>query len=174
MAAPLSIAVLLPACTALLAGAAVPFQAASNATLGRMLGHPLWATLVSLSVSLVLVFPALLALRVSAPAVATASQAPWWVWMGGLAGVAYVTAALVLTPRLGAANFIICVIAGQMISSLLIDHFGLMGLAQKPATIPRIAGVVLILAGMLVMQWASPAAEKPMATKASQPATAST
>lgn len=153
MSTPFSLTTLLPAGIALLAGAAVPFQAGSNAALGRMLAHPLWATLVSLAVSVALVLPALLALRVPAPAMTTAAQAPWWIWMGGVTGVVYVTAAIVLTPRLGAASFIVCVIAGQVLSSLLIDHFGLMGLVQKPADITRIAGVLMILTGMLLVQW---------------------
>src|SRR5690606_3391952 len=98
MNTPLSLASLLPAGIALLAGAAVPFQAGSNAALGRMLAHPLWAALVSLGVSVTLVLPALLALRVPTPTISTATQAPWWIWMGGVAGVAYVTAAIMLTP----------------------------------------------------------------------------
>jgi transporter family-2 protein len=69
--------------------------------------------------------------------------------------VAYITAALVLTPKLGAASFIISVIAGQMLASLLIDHFGLMGLAPKPAGVGRVAGVVLILLGMVIVQMSS-------------------
>ncbi len=142
---------------ALLAGAAVPFQAASNAALGRALGHPMWATLISLAVSLLLVLPILLALRPNAPALGVALHGPWWLWFGGIAGVLYITAALILTPRLGAAGFIVCVIAGQMLSSLLIDHFGLMGLTEKPANIGRIAGVGLIVAGMLLVQWFTPA-----------------
>ena len=146
-------AALLPLVIALLAGAAVPFQAGSNAALGRLLGHPLWATLVSLGVSVLMVIPALLVMRAPMPQVAALAQAPWWAWFGGVAGVAYITAALMLTPRLGAAGFIVCVIAGQVVSSLLIDQWGLMGLAQRPVNGIRLAGVGLIVLGMLVVQW---------------------
>jgi transporter family-2 protein len=150
-------AALLPLAIALLAGAAVPFQAGSNATLGRLLGHPLWASLVSLGVSILMVIPALLVLRAPLPQLAALAQAPWWAWLGGVAGVAYITAALVLTPRLGAAGFIVCVIAGQVLSSLLIDQWGLMGLAQRPVNSLRLAGVGLIVVGMLVVQWGTSA-----------------
>jgi len=71
-------AALLPLAIALLAGAAVPFQAGSNATLGRLLGHPLWASLVSLGVSILMVIPALLVLRAPLPQLAALAQAPWW------------------------------------------------------------------------------------------------
>lgn len=146
-------AALLPLVIALLAGAAVPFQAGSNAALGRLLGHPLWATLVSLAVSVLMVIPALLVMRAPLPQVTALAQAPWWAWLGGVAGVAYITAALMLTPRLGAAGFIVCVIAGQVVSSLLIDQWGLMGLTQRPVNGLRLAGVGLIVLGMLVVQW---------------------
>ncbi|WP_372822075.1 DMT family transporter [Pseudomonas parafulva] len=143
----------LPLLIALLAGAAVPFQAGSNAALGRLLGHPLWAAGVSLLISLMMLVPALLLMRAPMPQLQNLAQAPWWAWLGGVAGVIYITAALVLTPRLGAAGFIVCVIAGQVLSSLLIDQFGLMGLPEKPVNLPRLLGVAMIVGGMLVVQW---------------------
>ncbi|MEZ0192817.1 DMT family transporter [Pseudomonas qingdaonensis] len=149
----LNLAVAIPLLVALLAGAAVPFQAGANAALGRLLGHPLWATLISLAVSVLMVLPALLLMRVPLPQLANLGQAPWWAWLGGVAGVAYITAALILTPRLGAAGFIVCVIAGQVLSSLIIDQWGLMGLPSRPVNGLRIAGVALIIVGMLVVQW---------------------
>lgn len=146
-------AVILLPLIALLAGAAVPFQAGSNAALGRLLGHPLWAALVSLSVSVLMVLPALWLMRAPAPQWSGLVSAPWWAWFGGVAGVAYITAALILTPRLGAAGFIVCVVAGQVLSSLAIDQWGLMGLPERPVNLARLLGVGLIVAGMLVVQW---------------------
>lgn len=133
----------------------MPFQAGSNAALGRALGHPLWATLTSLVVSVLVVVPLMLVMRVPAPAFGTAVHGPGWLWLGGVVGVAYITAALLLTPKLGAASFIISVIAGQMLASLLIDYFGLMGLAPKPASVGRVAGIVLIVLGMVITQMSS-------------------
>ncbi|UVL88470.1 DMT family transporter [Pseudomonas sichuanensis] len=153
---PNSLFAALPLLIALLAGAAVPFQAGSNAALGRLLGHPLWAAGVSLLVSLLMLVPALLLMRAPLPPLPplhNLAQAPWWAWFGGVAGVLYITAALVLTPRLGAAGFIVCVVAGQVLSSLLIDQFGLMGLPERPVNLLRLAGVGMIVVGMLVVQW---------------------
>ncbi|MFJ1302834.1 DMT family transporter [Pseudomonadota bacterium AL_CKDN230030165-1A_HGKHYDSX7] len=154
---------LVPLVIALFAGAAVPLQAASNAALGRALGHPLWATLCSLLVSVAVLAPVLLAARVSAPTLAQATGGPPWLWLGGVAGVVYVTAALILAPRLGVANFIVCVIAGQMLASLVLDHFGLMGLPVRPTSAARLAGVLLILLGMAVVQWDNRAGAAPRA-----------
>ncbi|MCQ9423406.1 DMT family transporter [Pseudomonas sp. LJDD11] len=149
----LSLTAALLATTALAAGALVPFQAGSNAALGRALGHPLWATVGSLLISLLVIVPALLAARPPLPALSQAAALPLWAWLGGVAGVVYITCALLLTPRLGATGFIACVIAGQMLSSLLIDHFGLMGLAVKEANVGRLAGIVVMFVGVLLVQW---------------------
>ncbi|WP_322414667.1 DMT family transporter [Mesorhizobium huakuii] len=140
---------------ALLAGAAVPFQAGANAMLGRLLGHPLWATFVSLGVSAVLIVPVMMGFKLPVPAVGMAVKGPWWIWIGGAAGVVYITAALLLAPKLGAASFIVAVIAGQMVASLVIDHFALMGFAHRPVTVARFAGLALIVGGLVVTQWAS-------------------
>jgi len=145
------------AAIALTAGALVSYQAGANATLGRAIGHPLWATVVSLTVSLLIAIPVMIALRVSVPTVGqAATQLPAWAWLGGIAGVIYVTSALLLTPRMGATNFIICVVAGQILASLLIDHFGLVGLPVREVNLGRVAGAALIFIGMLLVQWFTP------------------
>lgn len=169
MTTSLSYATLPLAVAAFVAGALVPLQGGSNAALGRALGHPLWASVASLTVSLLAVLPVLLATRANAPLIGDALQRPIWMWLGGLAGVIYITLALILTPRLGATTFIVCVVAGQMLASLLIDHYGLMGLAQRLATPGRIAGVALIFAGMIVVQWQTPAPVAPGNATATQP-----
>ncbi len=140
---------------AVLAGAAVPFQGGANAALGRALGHPLWATLVSLSVSALCVVPVLIAVRAPLPAIDTLTTQPKWVWIGGIAGVAYVTAAILLMPKLGAAGFMTAVIAGQVVASLAIDYFGAVGLAARAIDPPRLAGAAMVMFGAVVMQWST-------------------
>lgn len=143
---------LLPVSLALLAGAMLPFQVAANASLGRVLGHPLWATLVSLCVSLAVVVPALLVWRVPLPALSGLALGPWWLWVGGVLGALYVAAAATLAPQLGAGGFLVCVVAGQMVAALLVDYFGLMGLPARPIPMLRLAGVALILLGVWLAQ----------------------
>ncbi len=155
MSSSLPFSALALAAIALMAGALVPLQAGSNAALGRALGHPLWATLASLLISLLLVVPVLLVKRIPAPLLGQAQQMPLWVWVGGVAGVIYITSALMLTPRLGVTGFMVSAIAGQLVASLLIDHFGWVGLLIRPATFGRVAGVLLMLAGLLLVQWST-------------------
>ncbi|NER61073.1 DMT family transporter [Pseudomonas sp. MAFF212428] len=160
--------VLIPSATALLAGALLPFQAASNAALGKALGHPLWGALTSLMVSAVVVVIALLALRVAAPDISRALQGSWWLWIGGVVGALYVVSAAAITPQLGASGFLLLVVAGQIVASLLVDHFGLMGLAGKPITFARLAGVVLIFGGVLLVQGVATSTAEPGTARVGQ------
>lgn len=151
---------LMPTAMAFMAGAVIPVQAASNSTVGRALGHPLWAALTSLSLSTVVIIIALLVLRISAPDINKALQGSWWFWTGGILGAFYVGSAAALIPQLGAAGFLVLVVAGQILVSIVLDHFGLMGLTQRPVSLPRIVGIVLILGGVLLVQY-TPGAAKP-------------
>ncbi|MFT0518577.1 DMT family transporter [Pseudomonas faucium] len=158
----------LPLLMALFAGAVLPFQAAANATVGRALGHWLWGAFTSLTVSSLVVIAALLILREPMPDLGKALQGPWWLWIGGVLGAFYVAAAAALIPRLGTAGFLVLVVAGQIITSVVVDHFGLMGVPSKPINLARVAGVVLILAGVFLVQgtWASsPAASGAVVAK---------
>lgn len=145
-------AVLAPVGMALLAGAVIPFQAAANASVGRLMGHPLWAALISLCVSLLVIVPAMMMVRLPAPNLGSLLQGPWWLWIGGLCGAIYVLAAAALIPRLGGAGFLVCVVAGQMLVAVMLDHYGLLGLAGRAVTLPRLAGMALILAGVFLVQ----------------------
>ncbi|WP_068302216.1 DMT family transporter [Pararhodobacter sp. CCB-MM2] len=138
---------------AALAGAAVPFQGGANAALGRALGHPLWATLASLAVSALCILPVLMILRVPLPTLGGLAGQPKWIWIGGIAGVIYVTAAILLMPKLGAASFMIAVIAGQMVGALLIDWTGGVGLTARPVDAMRLAGTAMVLLGAIIVQW---------------------
>ncbi|ATP45416.1 hypothetical protein CR511_15660 [Pseudomonas putida] len=160
----------IPVAMALLAGAVLPFQAAGNAAVGRALGHWLWGAFTSLTVSSVVVIAALLILRVPTPDLGKALQGPWWLWIGGVLGALYVAGAAALTPKLGAAGFLVLVVAGQILTAVIADHFGVMGLGGKPVNLARVAGVVLILCGVFLVQgnWGSSAAAKPAMLEQSQ------
>ncbi|SHL66797.1 DMT family transporter [Roseibium suaedae] len=138
---------------AVLAGAVVPFQGGANAALGRALGHPLWATMMSLGVSALCLIPALVLLKVPMPVFSTLSAQPKWIWIGGVAGVIYITAAILLVPRLGAAGFMTAVIAGQILASVAIDTFGGVGLPARPMESVRLVGVLLVTLGAIAVQW---------------------
>lgn len=143
---------------AVVAGAVVPFQSAINANLSRGLGHPLWATLASLLVSILVLLPVIIALRLPLPSLGFISKAPLWMWAGGALGVCFIALALMLLPKLGASGFIALALSGQVVASLVLDHFGLFGLIERQLSLPRLLGAGLLIAGVVVIQFsASPA-----------------
>ena len=133
----------------LLAGALMPLQAGVNAQLARWVGHPVTASLVSFAVGTLALFAYAAAARPPLPPLASA---PWWVWLGGIFGSVFVTAAAAFAPRLGAATFISITIAGQVLVSILLDHFGVVGFAARPVTAPRLLGALLLVAGVLFVR----------------------
>lgn len=134
-------------------GALVALQAGSNSLLGRQLGHPLSASLTSLGVSLAAVIVALLVFRVPLPAATGIAATPWWGWLGGVFGAAYLTVAVMLAPQLGAATFLACVVAGQMLMSALCDQFGWAGFPVRRLSPEGVLAVGLIIAGVVLLQW---------------------
>ncbi|MFW6753493.1 DMT family transporter [Pseudomonas sp. 22082] len=144
---------------AVFAGAVVPFQSAININLARGLGHPLWATFTSLVVSVLVLLPVIIVLRLPLPSLAPLGKLPLWMWTGGAFGVCFVALAVVLLPKLGASGFLALALAGQMITSIVLDHFGLFGLVEKHLTLPRLFGAVLLMAGVALIQF-SPTLEK--------------
>jgi transporter family-2 protein len=76
----------------------------------------------------------------------------WWQWSGGLLGAVYVVATIVLAPRLGAATLIAAVVAGQMIASVLLDQYGLVGFPVHPLSALRLLGAGLVIGGVVLIQ----------------------
>jgi transporter family-2 protein len=136
---------------ALLAGAVIAVQAGSNARLAQAAGGPVMAGLITCVVALVAMGVCVAALRPPVPAAADLAVAPWWAWIGGALGAAYVVAAAYLAPKLGAAAFAGFVIAGQLAASAALDHFGLVGFEKHPVGFTRLAGLALLLGGVYLV-----------------------
>jgi bacterial/archaeal transporter family-2 protein len=136
----------------LLAGSGIPVQASLNSALRQHLGRPEWATLVNFGVGFVAMAAVLLVQRVALPTAAQVARAPWWTWTGGALGAFFVFATVVLTPRLGVATSLALILVGQLLSALLLDHAGVLGLATRAITPGRLAGVVLLAAGIFLVQ----------------------
>jgi transporter family-2 protein len=135
---------------ALVAGAGLPVQAGVNAAMARHAGRPEWAALVNFAVGLVALAAWLAATRASPPV--ALGRAPAWAWTGGVLGAFYVSAVVVLAPRLGVAATLGLSVAGQMVGALVIDHYGLLGLAARPMTAQRIVGSVLLVVAVILVR----------------------
>ena len=138
---------------ALLVGSGFPIQAGINATIATYHGHPLLAALTNTTVASLVLLVVILVLRVPAPSLMALGTAPWWAWGGGFLGAFFVLSSLVLAPKLGAAAFVATTIVGTMAASLVIDHLGLLVYRPQPITLQRLLGAVLVVSGMLLINW---------------------
>ena len=137
---------------ALVAGAMMPTQAATNNKMAMVVDSPILSAFISFLVGTVALFIYVLVSGVSIANFASSKEAPAIAWVGGLLGAFFVTAAVLLVPRLGVAMTFSLIIAGQMIATLIIDHFGLLGVPIKEVSFARIGGILLIAAGVVLIR----------------------
>ena len=137
--------------TAIAVGALLPVQAGINSKLRPVVGGPIPATLVSVAVGTLTMIIVMIATRTPVPTGGKGS--PWWIWTGGVLGVAIVIASLGLVSRLGAAFLFALFVVGQMAASLVIDHFGLLGVPQHGISPLRLVGVLLLVAGVVLIRF---------------------
>ena len=86
------------------------------------------------------------------PDMAATRALPWYAWLVGAYGACFVVAAAWGVPRLGVAMTITLMVGGQLLISLILDHFGALGVPRQPLNIGRIAGVALVLGGVLLVR----------------------
>lgn len=131
------------------AGIAVSFQAAINSQMAAAVGaNSVVAALVSfLCGTCALAVVAFV--RGGLPdALAALPQQPLWKFSGGFLGAAFIFCTVVLVPRIGILNMVVLVIAGQLLTSMAIDHFGLVNVAMRKVSPIRLAGAAVMIAGV--------------------------
>lgn len=137
---------------ALLAGAMMPTQAATNNKMATVVDSPILAAFISFLVGTAALLVYALLSGETLSSIAAAKNAPPIAWVGGLLGAFFVTSAVALVPRLGVAMTFSVLVAGQMLVTLVIDHFGLLGVPAKEISLPRIGGILLITAGVVLIR----------------------
>lgn len=143
---------LLPSLLALGAGFSIVVQQVLNTNLRTALNSAAWSGFVSYAVGLACMALLIVALRDPLPSASVAARIPWWGWSGGVFGALFIGLAIVLVPQLGAAAFIALLVAGQMLASVAFDHFGWMGLPQRPLDGPRLVGIALLVGGVILIR----------------------
>jgi transporter family-2 protein len=137
---------------AILAGMMMPTQAAINNKLAENVQSPILAAFVSFVVGTVGLLLYIVATGAPLGNLSMVKEAPAITWIGGLLGAFFVASAVVLAPRLGVALTFSLIVAGQMIVTLVIDHFGFLGLPVKEISLPRVLGVTLITIGVILIR----------------------
>jgi len=110
-------------------GGLLAVQAAANASLSAALRHPLTAGTFQLLIALAAIATVAAVVGQLPNWDALAAVEPRWLLLSGLASPFYITAGIVLFPRVGALTTVALVVGGQLAMSVLIDAFGLFGVA---------------------------------------------
>ena len=137
---------------AVVAGAMMPTQAAINNKLSVFVDSPILAAFISFFVGTIGLLVYLLIAGVPLGNIVSAKNAPAIAWVGGLLGAFFVTSTVVLVPRLGVALTFSLIVAGQMLVTLVIDHFGLLDVPVKEVSFARVGGILLIIAGVILIR----------------------
>ncbi len=133
-------------------GALVPVQAAANAKMGKLCQSVIHASVINCVVGVAWTVLLAAALAPRPPKLADVASAPWWVWTAGVIGGTFVVAAAALSLQIGTVMFTAAILAGQMTAAVVVDHYGLLGLNVHAITPGRVLGVVLLIAGVVLIR----------------------
>ncbi len=146
---------------AIAAGFCIALQGPANTRLRANIGsggtsftsNALYAAFFSISGTFLSILLAMLLIRPPAPTLDALRQTQWWNWIGGPLGAIFVLAGAALIEHLGAALYVALVVGGQLLCSLIVDHYGLMNLPQQEMTPTRILGAALVVAGVVCIKY---------------------
>ncbi len=135
---------------AFLGGVLNTVQSGSNATLAKSMGQPMLAAIIVsiANVALYLAVSPFVGLGMPKDGL---GSIPWWAWLGGFFGGAYVLASIFFAEKLGAAIFIGLTVTAAVTTSVIMDHFGLVGFKQHTLGIGRLAGCAFMIGGLVLV-----------------------
>ncbi len=134
-----------------IAGVLLPVQAGINAKLGKAASSGAVASLLSFLVGLMALVVYILITQQSY-SIKGLKEAPAYAWTGGLIGAFYVTVIIFAFPKIGPGLTFGLVIAGQLLLSIIMEHFQLLGAHHHPINLSRIIGMVMIVAGVVLIK----------------------
>lgn len=134
-------------------GASGPLQASINNQVRLLTGDAIRAALLSTTVSTgSLLIVSLVIKRGNILEGGYLQRMDWWMWTAGVIGAIFVAASALLVARLGSAVLFTLIVAGQLVAAIVMDHYGVLGLDKHQITAPRVAGIVLVMAGVVLVR----------------------
>jgi bacterial/archaeal transporter family-2 protein len=129
-----------------------PIQIAANNRLREAVQSPVLSALIGFLVGGTLLAILILSGLFERGELRGLRNAPWWAWVGGLLAVFSVMAGIVALPRMSSATIIAAAVFGQLVASMVIDHFGWLNVPVVPINRSRIIGAVVLLIGAFLMR----------------------
>jgi transporter family-2 protein len=134
------------------AGVSVFVQQALNANLRTELNSAAWSGFVSYLLGVVFMVCLAIVLRDPIPSGSTMGRVPGWAWSGGIFGAIFIALSIITIPKVGGAAYIALLVTGQLVAALAFDHFGWLGIPQRPIDLPRLLGVALLVGGVILIR----------------------
>jgi transporter family-2 protein len=136
---------------ALITGALIPIQAATNAAFSRSIGNPLITGLMVFVVGLIGMLLVVFLSKTGFPPRQQLISAPAYGYLGGLIVATYVVMITILVPKIGVGPSIGLIVTGQIICAVAIDHFGLFNVAVRHVSFTRGVGMLLMIGGVYLI-----------------------
>ena len=133
-------------------GALLPIQAGVNSRLGKISGGAVTAAFISFLVGTALLGAYILISKKQSLQWSGLQTASLWLFTGGVIGAFYVSASTYIISTLGTALTFSLIISGQLIAAMIIDHFGWLGIEVKEISPGKIAGAILLIAGVVLIR----------------------
>lgn len=137
---------MLPLVLALISGVLMAIQGSLNTSLSKVIGL-LEATFVVQFTGTIVVVLLLFGLHLGKGNLGLWQEVPWYSWLGGAVGVAIIYLVAASIPSVGVANATTAIIVGQVLTAILIDHWGAFGLEQAAFSSKQLAGLALLAIG---------------------------
>lgn len=136
----------------ILAGMVLPIQAGINSTLAKHLSSAPQAALISFMGGVLMMTVFCLLSKQHLPSWRQVSAVSPYLLIGGFLGGVMVITAIIMAPKIGAVALVGALVTGQLIFSIVLDHFGWVGFPVKPISLMRLLGVVFLIAGIFIIQ----------------------
>jgi transporter family-2 protein len=134
-----------------LAGAGIPLIGVLNSGVARSVGNPFAATAIMFAIAAVVALAVTLPIY-GLPTIAELRSAPPISYGAGLLIGFYALSATVIIPRFGAASFVAFILIAQLVTSAVVDQFGLFGMERRPIDLVKLVGLAVIAAGIAILE----------------------
>lgn len=130
-------------------GVLLALQGIANAKLTNYLSNAVLVCVISTSITTAVLLLAYLFTNQKIPESTALANIPAYLWLGGLCPALYLVATIIAIPKIGIGSALIVVICGQILASMVIDHYGILVVAQS-LNWKQIAGGALVIAGTVI------------------------
>jgi len=134
---------ILPLLLALISGVLMAVQGSLNTALSKVVGLLETTFIVHVTGTIILLI-LLFMFRMGKGNLYELSAAPWYAYLGGVVGVGIIYLVAASIPEVGVANATTAIIVGQVITAIIIDHFGAFGLERIAYGWNQIVGLILL------------------------------